>query len=565
MKRLALAAALLIASLAAALAQSNVQVIGPVTPGDCTAFSSPTIVKDGGFPCPGSGGTLNLPNGTTATTQSPSTDSTTKVATDQFVQSAIAGGGNLPLTNAQIYVGNASNIANGVTPSGAGDCGFTLANTGVETFTCTKTNGTPFAPSATTDTTNASNIASGTLNTARLPAPFTNGTIAGNTSKFGTVAGTLTSGHCTSIDANGNFIDAGTACSGAGVTSLAGRTGALTCESTTGCYIMVTDPPFNAACNGSTDDSVAIQAAINSFPSTGGTLLIPQGVICSYATTLVGKSFVKIKGYGIRTTGASGASVLKYTGTSTCLNLRDLNGFSLEGLYITYSNASTLTNFCIDATTATPGTAVSQNFSMIDDVVAPFPGAAATTICLNIGNTILVRIERVNFLGCGGGISGFRLATAIQSTVVHIVDSEFINYQQSIGAILGCGEAWVIENSTFEQSSTGQGNAFSMGGASVCNGMSWVGNWFGDMTVNGGTWITVTASGFTFTGNRISGIQSSSIAVAATGGGGYDFRGNSITNFSTALSCTGSAVGFQTATNGFASNTSNLSIGTCTP
>jgi hypothetical protein len=72
----------------AASAQTTVSVIGTVTPGDCVAFNSQTIVKDGGFPCPGSGGTLNLPNGTTATTQSPG-DNTTKVATDAFVQAAL--------------------------------------------------------------------------------------------------------------------------------------------------------------------------------------------------------------------------------------------------------------------------------------------------------------------------------------------------------------------------------------------------------------------------------------------------------------------------------------------
>jgi hypothetical protein len=63
--------------------------VGPITPGDCASFSSPNTIQDGGFPCPGSGGTLNLPNGTTATTQSPG-DNTTKVATDAFVTGAVA-------------------------------------------------------------------------------------------------------------------------------------------------------------------------------------------------------------------------------------------------------------------------------------------------------------------------------------------------------------------------------------------------------------------------------------------------------------------------------------------
>ena len=50
MQRMALTILLLIAGLASALAQ-NVTVIGPITPGDCTAFNSTTVVKDGGIPC----------------------------------------------------------------------------------------------------------------------------------------------------------------------------------------------------------------------------------------------------------------------------------------------------------------------------------------------------------------------------------------------------------------------------------------------------------------------------------------------------------------------------------
>ena len=109
MKRLAFALLILIASVAVSMAQSVTRV-GPITPGDCASFNSPNTIQDGGFPCPGSGGTLNLPNGTTATTQSPFSDNTTKVATDAFVQGAIsinsthfaAGGTSTGSANAQV-------------------------------------------------------------------------------------------------------------------------------------------------------------------------------------------------------------------------------------------------------------------------------------------------------------------------------------------------------------------------------------------------------------------------------------------------------------------------------
>ena len=47
MKRLALALTLLLAGLAAALAQQTVTRVGPITPGDCASFSSPNSIQDG--------------------------------------------------------------------------------------------------------------------------------------------------------------------------------------------------------------------------------------------------------------------------------------------------------------------------------------------------------------------------------------------------------------------------------------------------------------------------------------------------------------------------------------
>ncbi len=66
--------------------------------------------------------------------------------------------------------------------------------------------------------------------TANLPllgngsGAIAQGTRSGNTTKFVTTLGTLTSGNCAQIDASGNFIDAGAPCggSGGGITALTG-------------------------------------------------------------------------------------------------------------------------------------------------------------------------------------------------------------------------------------------------------------------------------------------------------------------------------------------------------
>lgn len=59
---------------------------------------------------------------------------------------------------------------------------------------------------ATTLTSNAPLFGNGT-------SALTQGTRSGNTTKVATTTGTLTNGHCIQVDANGNFIDAGTGCS----------------------------------------------------------------------------------------------------------------------------------------------------------------------------------------------------------------------------------------------------------------------------------------------------------------------------------------------------------------
>ena len=89
----------------------------------------------------------------------------------------------------------------------------------------------------------ASTWASSGALTANLPVigggpgnPPSVGSRGGNTTVFGTVAGSLTNGHCVSIDVNGNFIDAGGACTtgGGGGTVNSATAGQIAYYATTG-------------------------------------------------------------------------------------------------------------------------------------------------------------------------------------------------------------------------------------------------------------------------------------------------------------------------------------------
>jgi hypothetical protein len=110
-------------------------------------------------------------------------------------------------------------VADGVSKWTAATFGFLsdpiAVNKGGTGLASGTSGGIPYYSGATT-------IASSAALTANLPvigggagvAPSV-GTVSGNTTKFVTSTGTLTNGHCVSIDANGNYVDAGAAC-GAG-------------------------------------------------------------------------------------------------------------------------------------------------------------------------------------------------------------------------------------------------------------------------------------------------------------------------------------------------------------
>lgn len=87
-------------------------------------------------------------------------------ASTAFVQNAFAGGGNLPLANGKIYIGSVAGVAAAQSLSGAGDCSVSLANNGVATIICTKTNGTAFGALATLGLTSSFTSAGGNLNLA---------------------------------------------------------------------------------------------------------------------------------------------------------------------------------------------------------------------------------------------------------------------------------------------------------------------------------------------------------------------------------------------------------------
>jgi hypothetical protein len=82
-------------------------------------------------------------------------------------------------------------------------------------------------------------------------------------------------------------------------------------------FINVKSHPYNATGNGVTDDTAAIQAAIDALPSTGGTAFFPSGLYICATGLSWNKDAVSLAGQG------ANGSIIKFTGTGEGITVGD--------------------------------------------------------------------------------------------------------------------------------------------------------------------------------------------------------------------------------------------------
>lgn len=208
------------------------------------------------------------------------------------------------------------------------------------------------------------------------------GTASGNTSKFGTVTGSLTNGHCIAADASGNLIDNGSTC---------GTGGSGTVTSSSAGQIAYYPSSTNAVAGNSSLTISGSALTIGVAASTTGSLALTG--LTGGTITIKPQSSAGTYEFDLPTTAGSAGQVLTSQGGAGTPMTWSAPGFQNGGVKTTAFNASANTTYCVDtkttgAVTATlPGSPTDFDQIRFIDCKHNF-NAAALTVARN-GNSLM--------------------------------------------------------------------------------------------------------------------------------------------------------------------------------
>lgn len=239
---------------------------------------------------------------------------------------------------------------------------------------------------------------------------------------------------------------------------------------------------FGAVGDGATDDTAAIQAAIDSLgATTGGTVFFPRSsgtYRCTGSLNMSQRSGVVLMGYGMATGGGGTLPVLEYVGTGArFIDVRSTQGVKITGLMILYASPSftgNLIDFDHFATT------VASSSNGVD--TATFAGAGvlnvestagfATSGTLYVGtltNVVITYTGKTSntFTGCTR-TSGTGILATGDMVDPYTADSSLMVIEDCyVGGIGGVGQTAILVNLNKSNDGRIVGGNFVGGGIAV--------------------------------------------------------------------------------------------------
>lgn len=289
-----------------------------------------------------------------------------------------------------------------------------------------------------------------------------------------------------------------------------------------GAVINVKHSAYGAVGDGVTDDTAAIQAAINAAKATGmegGTVVFPRGRYKFTTLSLDDSRNIQLVGVGSDASGTSlGSATVRpellcaATGSATGISLRSCQGITFRNLRIRYTDSS-FTGTLIK-TGHSPALQSDPAHLLFDS--CSFDGTHGTAVgaaaLLNLETSIIVTVRSCAFRHAVRAIIG---RTTQYSNVVLVERCEFSG--TSDFPIYNPGEAWTIQSCTFEPLSDSRAGAVDMGSNVYAFGFTYTGNWHGDASVLGHNWVNVRPLGGVIMGNFFGVTASTSAGDAGIG------------------------------------------------
>jgi hypothetical protein len=321
--------------------------------------------------------------------------------------------------------------------------------------------------------------------------------------------------------------------------------------------INVKAAPYSATGDGSTNDTAAIQAAIDAVPSSGGTIYFPRGsYVCNGALSLNGRKSIRLVGMtpSIGAGAAGTALIYTATGTTPFLTMKDTGGASCEGIVVenmslVYTSGS-FTGHLIDARGTPPLDTANCTFRNCFIGSQPTSTRTAASLVRLLGSHTMA-FEGCTFFGAVNYVWGQETGSGSSANGISFRTCLFQNGAHDF-QIRNPGSSWTFQGCSFEPNPTGgiaAGEARSIYTESMTifsTGLAVVGCWFGDDTANNGDWIRLRGHGTSIIGNTFaSGAQTQCISVASN-----DIRGLTVTGnyFATASGGVSAAVAYGATT-----------------